>query len=211
MFQRLSGIITKASLAFFAAFPYVFAKAYGFGIGPTGLTFLGLGIGSLVACGIMILFSRFVFRRHTARSREQGRGGKVDPEKRLYLAMIGSICLPISLFWFGWSVHARVHWICPVVAEGVFACGNLLIFMAATLYMIDTYGPLYGASANSATSMARYLLAGVFPLFIVQMYKGLGIGWASSLLGFVSLLLTPIPWVFYFTGPRLRAKSRYEK
>ena len=35
--------------AFFAAFPYVFATVYGFGIRSTGLTFLGLGVGCAVA------------------------------------------------------------------------------------------------------------------------------------------------------------------
>lgn len=41
-------------------------------------------------------------------------------------------------------------------------------------------------------------------------YDKLGVDWACSLLGFVSLLLLPIPWVLYKFGPTVRAKSKYE-
>ena len=196
--------------AFFAAFPYVFSKVYGFGIRSTGLTFLGLGVGCLVACCIIIAFSKLVFRPQVQKSIAAGKGGKVQPEARLYPAMIGSICLPISLFWFAWSAQAGVHWIAPVVAEGVFGCGNMLIFMSATLYLMDFYGPLYGASAMGSNNLARYILGASFPLFALQMYERLGIGWATSLLGFISLALTPIPWAFYIWGPKLRAMSKYQ-
>jgi len=41
-------------------------------------------------------------------------------------------------------------------------------------------------------------------------YKALGIDWATSLLGFVSIALLPIPWVLFKFGPKIRAKSKYE-
>lgn len=41
------------------------------------------------------------------------------------------------------------------------------------------------------------------------MYDGLGAEWASSLVGFVALLLMPIPFVLYKFGPALRNRSRY--
>ena len=39
-------------------------------------------------------------------------------------------------------------------------------------------------------------------------FSKLGIAWASSLLGFVAALLTPVPWVFFRYGPRLRGMSK---
>jgi len=113
------------------------------------------------------------------------------------------------LFWFGWTAESRVHWISPVIAEAFFACGNLLIFTCASLYLTDCYGALYGASAWSSNTFLRYLFASVFPLFAVQMFEGLGPGWASSLLGFISVLLIPIPFAFGRYGERLRLKSEY--
>lgn len=159
----------------------------------------------------MVIAAKTFFRRLVARSKEAGDGGKFPCEKRLLFMMIGSPCLPISLFWFGWSAQAGVHWICPVIAEAVFGFGNLLIFMGATLYTMDFYGPKYGASAMGANNLARYVFGAGFPLFITQMYRTLGVGWASSLLGFISLTLVPIPYVFYAYGLRLRKNTRYAK
>lgn len=41
-------------------------------------------------------------------------------------------------------------------------------------------------------------------------YNGLGIPWATSLFGFVSIALMPVPWVLFKWGPQIRAKSHYE-
>ena len=90
-----------------------------------------------------------------------------------------------------------------------FAIGNLAIFVSAALYLFDVYGPMNGASAMAANGMMRYTLSAVFPLFMLPMYQRLGIAWATSLLGFISIALMPIPWVFQKYGPRIRAKSRY--
>ena len=77
-------------------------------------------------------------------------------------------------------------------------------------YLIDTYGALYAASALAANGLLRYTFGAAFPLFTFQMYSALGIAWAGSLLGFISLLLLPIPWVLYKWGPSLRARSFYK-
>lgn len=158
LFAIYIGLNIGIVYGFFDAFPYVFAEAYGFGIGSTGLTFLGLGVGCLCACAVMITYSLTISKRQVAHSKATGKGGKVAPEKRLYLAMVGSICLPVALFWFGWSAQSQVHWICPVVAEAVYGLGNVLIFMSAVLYVMDFYGPMYGASAMAANTLTRYLL-----------------------------------------------------
>lgn len=63
-----------------------------------------------------------------------------------------------------------------------------------------------GQASNTFT---RYLAAFAFPLFAVQMFKALGNGWACSLLGFVSILLIPIPFAFGRYGEHLRARSKY--
>ena len=35
-------------------------------------------------------------------------------------------------------------------------------------YLIDSYGPRYGASAVSANGLSRYVFAAAFPLFAIQ-------------------------------------------
>ncbi|KAL6705054.1 hypothetical protein ACN47E_007313 [Coniothyrium glycines] len=61
----------------------------------------------------------------------------------------------------------------------------------------------------AANGIARYTLGAVFPLFTVQMYEALGIAWATSLLGFLSLVMIPIPYLFFKFGGSVRARSKY--
>lgn len=53
------------------------------------------------------------------------------------------------------------------------------------------------------------MLAASFPLFSRQMFQGMGIQWASTLLGCVAAVLVPIPVIFYFFGKRMRMKSTF--
>ncbi|KAK4626423.1 Polyamine transporter 4 [Fulvia fulva] len=78
------------------------------------------------------------------------------------------------------------------------------------MYTIDVYGPLNGASAMAANGLLRYILSGCFPLWTVQMYEALGIGWATSLLAFVCVAMLPIPFIFFKYGPAIRRRSRYD-
>lgn len=62
------------------------------------------------------------------------------------------------------------------------------------------------ASALAANTVIRSLAGASFPLFAVQMFNKLDPRWASTLIGFIALLLAPIPlvlircvsWVFDF-------------
>ncbi|MCJ1377766.1 hypothetical protein MMC17_000862 [Xylographa soralifera] len=193
---------------FFDAFPIVFAGVYHFNSGEVGLSFLGLGLGCCLGVFTFWLVDRFTYQKHYQTSLREGHGGAVLPEHRLYSAMLGSIALPISLFWFAWT--AELHWISPICAAIPFGWGNVLIFCSAALYLTDVYGSLYGASAMAANGMLRYVLSSAFPLFTVQLYTALGIPWATSLFAFIAVALTLVPWVIFKWGPQIRANSHYE-
>jgi len=92
----------------------------------------------------------------------------------------------------------------------MFACGNFLVFISVVVYFSDIYTPVgLVASALAASTLLRYVLASAFPLFSVQMFQRLGVQWAGTLLGCLSLGLATLPFVFYVAGPRLRARSAY--
>lgn len=52
-------------------------------------------------------------------------------------------------------------------------------------------------------------LQGLANIRLCPVYEALGPGWATSLLGFVSLALLPIPFAFARYGERLRQHSKY--
>ncbi|OCK79152.1 MFS general substrate transporter [Lepidopterella palustris CBS 459.81] len=195
--------------SFFAAFPIVFKNApYHFTISQVGLTFLAIGLGVAAGSTSSIVIDRTIYQKHYHQALSDGRA-HAAPEHRLYSAMLGSFGMPIGLFWFAWSADKGAHWAVPVVAAIPFAWGNVSLFISMALYLIDVYGPLNGASAIAGNGILRYMLGATFPLFTIQMYTKLGIGWATSLLGFLSVLMLPIPWILYKWGPQIRSKSAY--
>jgi hypothetical protein len=44
---------------------------------------------------------------------------------------------------------------------------------------------------------------------ICSMYRALGTQWATSVLGFASIAMIPIPFAFYKYGPRVRERSKF--
>ena len=86
----------------------------------------------------------------------------------------------------------------------------MTISTASAMYIIDTYQALTGASALAANGLLRYTFGAAFPLFTLQMYERLGIDWATSLLGFLTIVLMPIPWVLFKFGHSIRGRSKYD-
>ena len=119
---------TGVVFGFFDAFPIVFAGVYHFNPGQVGLTFLGLSLGFGLGVITFLVVDQLIYQKHYHASLREGHQGAVLPEHRLYSAMIGSIAMPISLFWFAWT--AKIHWLSPVFAAVPFAWGNFLVFVS---------------------------------------------------------------------------------
>jgi len=114
--------------AFFDAFPYVFANLYGFDLGQVGLTYLGIIVGILSAAIAFAVVDKTIYAKAKLRVTDPGK--IPPPEERLYVCMIGSVMLPVSLFWFGWTSKVSIHWIVPVLAGWPFGCGLVLLFVS---------------------------------------------------------------------------------
>ncbi|KAL5358085.1 major facilitator superfamily domain-containing protein [Aspergillus floccosus] len=161
---------------FVVASPWVFATVYGFSMSAQGLSFLGLVAGCVAAPAVLVGVDYHVRQRQNPRPNNQPTSPATSftPETRLYVALYGSLVLPIGLFWFGWSARASVHWIVPIIGQGLTILGSLLIYVPCNFYMLDVYGSKFGASAAGASSLSRYTLSAAFPLFVTQMYETLG-------------------------------------
>ncbi len=142
----------------FPAFPIVFELGRGWGPGMSGLAFVGITVGTLAAMAHSIYDSK----RYSEVSKAHG--GAAPPESRLPLALIGSVLLPIGLFWFAWTNGPEIHWIVPIIGSAFFAMGLVLLFLSLINYLIDSY-VLYAASAMAANMVLRSLFGTAFPLF----------------------------------------------
>ncbi|KAF2500550.1 MFS general substrate transporter [Lophium mytilinum] len=184
----------------FTTFTSVFEKQYGFSGSVVGLSFLGLGIGSVTGQFVFTWAGNKTATKHIQR-------GDFKAEHRLEIMLPGGFFIPIGLFWYGWSVQAGVHWIVPILGTSFVGFGLLLTFMPANTYLVEVF-TVHAASAMAANTVMRSVAASLLPLSSQQMYKVMGYGWGNSLLGFISLALVPIPFVFLKYGERIRKSSK---
>lgn len=185
----------------FESFAIVFIGIYKFNLGEEGLSFIGILVGGFVVMPLFCIYLYFI------QEPQFDENGDIQPEKRLPPAFVGAFCIPICLFWFGWTSRESVHWIVPIIGSSFFTIGAFLLFNSVLNYLGDAY-PKYAASVYAGNDFMRSSFGAGFPLFAAAMYNNLGVGWASSLLGCLSVLFIPIPFVLYIYGERIRKVSK---
>lgn len=127
-----------------------------------------------------------------------------------------------------------MHWIVPIIGSIPFGTGVVFVFSSVFTYLVDAYRPV-AASAMASNSFMRssfaagesvltcrpdwyfgstqslhsFLGALGFPLFALPMYNRLGTVGASCLLAGLTLLMMPLPFIFYRIGARVRERSKF--
>ncbi|CAF9924513.1 MAG: hypothetical protein GOMPHAMPRED_003661 [Gomphillus americanus] len=178
--------------------PYQFTKT------EVGFAYLGPAIGFVLTSIIVILSIDKVYDWAAKRNDSDG-----QPEYRLPLANVGALLLPVSLFWFGWTVEKGLHWSIPLIGTVLFGASQVGIFNTVQTYYIDAYAS-NAASALAAGSFLRSIVGAIVPLFVGKMFDKLGYGWGMSVFGAIAVLLMPAPLLFYWFGKRLRESYPFE-
>ncbi|TRX91577.1 hypothetical protein FHL15_007582 [Xylaria flabelliformis] len=194
----------------FTTMTEVFMNQYGFSTSSVGLSFLGLGVGSLIGVFIYSGTSDKYIRRKAAEAdklaEETGKEKKgMKPEYRLPLLPLGGICVPIGLFIYGWTAEKKVHWIVPIIGTAFGGVGNIFVFFSIQTYLVDAF-TIYAASALASNTIIRSVAGAVLPLAGLRLYDRLGYGWGNSLLGFIAILLIPVSFGILKYGEHLRTK-----
>lgn len=203
------------------AYPIVFQQQRGWGPGQTGLSFIGIGIGTLIAIFLEPLW-RKIINSH-AKDPETGR---VAPEASASIMCIGAVLTPIGQLVFSWTcVPTTIHYAIPIAFGIPFGCGvsysqghttqgrrandrpqNTLCFIYGSNYLAGAYG-YFAASALAGNAVMRSIFGATLPLAGARMYEVMTPRIAGTFLGLLELILIPIPWIFYRRGERIRARS----
>lgn len=178
----------------------VYGEIYHWSPENTGLAYIGLGVGFLLGLLVIGSTSDKVVIKLTDRN-----GGVYEPEMRLPYMTLFAVLLPASLFWYGWTTQYAVHWIVPTIALAFFGFGMLGIMFMIQMYMIDAF-PVHAASAMAALTVSRSFAGALLPMAGPSLYSSLGLGWGSSLLGFIALVMVPAPWFFWRKGGAVRKR-----
>jgi len=202
----LSGFSDALIFTFLESFNPVYEQ-WGFSTVQIGLAFIPINLGYLIS------FFSFFPTIHSQRVLRRKDPDSLQPETRLWWLLYVAPLEALGLFGFAWTSLGppHVHWIAPMIFSCLIAIANYAIYMATIDYMVAAYGP-YSASATGGNALARDFLAGVAALYATPLYSNLGthsLEWASTLLGFLAILVTIPIYIFYNKGPAIRAKSKF--
>ena len=191
---------------FLDGYTFIFTNTYGFSQGITGLAFLGIGIG-LCFASLLVPIIYVWAKRDLAKIRAQG-GDSLPPEFRLWFGMFGAPAIPLSLFWMGWTAYPSISYWSPLVASVFFGYGILCVFISSYQYIIESY-EVFAASALASVTLIRYVAAGGMVEVGLPFYNNMGVHWTLTILGGISAVCVPVPYLFYVYGVKLRGWSRH--
>ena len=125
---------------------------YGFTTVQTGLAYLCPATGFLAVAAFVVPYIDKVYG--TLKGKH---GGEGKPEYRLSLGNIGTVALPMSLFWFGWTVEKYLHWAIPLASPLLFGASQVSIFNTVQNYYIDSF-----EKSTASALAARAFLISIF-------------------------------------------------
>lgn len=123
------GLIYAYFFLLIATLTPVFQENYHFTDSTVGLSYLGLAVGFELG---QVLFA-WVSDKLVKQLAKKTASGEMKPEYRLLPSIVGGITTPVALFWYGWSVQARVHWMAPIIGSAFLGIGNSLIFVSSSV------------------------------------------------------------------------------
>lgn len=125
VFSLLMGLAFGLMYLLYTTISEVYEDVYHFSVGLSGVAYLGAGIGTFIGLGIMIQSSDKVAMRLA-----KAKGGEILPEMRLPPLIWGYLSFPAGFLVFGWSTQYGVHWIVPILANGLTGIGVIFVYVS---------------------------------------------------------------------------------
>ena len=162
LFMNLyAGLLYGLLFLWFESFPIVFGGTYGFSVQSQGLVFLSIFAFACISVPSYLLWIKYsLIKKITSKN--------FRPEMVLPPTFVGSLALPICLFWFGWSSRSNIHWIVPIIGSGCFSIGVVTLFNSLFTYLGLTY-TTYAGSVFAGATLFRASFGASFPLFVCHL------------------------------------------
>ncbi|KAJ7016249.1 major facilitator superfamily domain-containing protein [Mycena alexandri] len=173
---------------FLTTMSLVFKGIYGFNVGEVGLSFLGLSAGMLIGNVLTGLVSDRQYEKA-----KEAHHGTPHPESRLTETVYTGLLVPLGLFWFGWSAQEKVQFVCPIIATSFLGIAISAAYISIQSYMLDAFAS-EAADVLAATTFLRSVFGTILPSPAPPRTPSLALGGGNSMLGFISLVLVPIPY-----------------
>jgi multidrug resistance protein len=175
---------------------------YSFNTLNTGLSYLGISIGGVLASIILSKTSDKLVVLLIDRL-----GQAIYAERyRLPPLILGVLLSFVGLVWYGWAVHGHTFWLIPILGTFIFGLGMLSVQAAFPTYLLHAYSEKAGVIL-SASIVTRSIGGSTLPLAGPIMNAKLGYGWTGLLLGTVDLLFL-LPSLSLFIVPALGRRNK---
>lgn len=195
--------LTYLMLSTFAQL-YTSPEYYDQSVQDGSLHYAALAIGYVFGTQVTSYLDGWIYDRLQARY-----NGSEAPELRLPGMVPATLLVPAGMFMYGWCAEGRTHWIWPDIGAFIVSAAIMSAYYCIQRYTVDAYTK-YAASALAATVTLRSIAGFCFPLFAPAMYDALRYGWGNSVLAFAAIVRgVPAPFIFWFYGAKMRAKSPF--
>ncbi|EPB84183.1 hypothetical protein HMPREF1544_09046 [Mucor circinelloides 1006PhL] len=183
-----------------------FAEIYGFSSGTIGLCFLASGVGNILGAVSSGIISDKINNYSI-----QKNGGVAVKEFRLKPIYIGFPFMVAGGLIYGWLLHARVHFMGPLIGFALFCFGLMMSISATNTYLVEA-NTSRAASAVSLNNFTRNMCGMIFSLTGVQIRGSLGDGWSYTLASLMVLVVFSVcvPVVQKFGGKWRKQREERE-
>lgn len=178
-------------------------ESFGWSEANTSLAFLAVALG-LILDIIPRFYDDYIFNKYKRENRQ------ITAETKITSFAFAAPSLAVGLWIFGWTIPPDVHtsWVPSMIGLVLIGFSTNDFSHVLFGYVTDSYGST-AASAVASLSLSRTLVAAAFPLFINQMYDGLGSNVATSILAAVATLFAFTPFLFLGYAGKLKSMSHY--
>ena len=184
----------------------VFQEVYGWTTAQCGYIQTAIVIGECVGLVGSFLSAQIYFA--SAMRNRQNLGVPI-PESRLHLSTFGSLFGVMGgMFVYAWTAYPSIPWIAPAIGLAMVGCGINIVITAIADYLVDSY-TMYAASAMAGILLVENVFAAFLPMATQEMYRMLGVHWASTVIAFMALVVSFVPLCLIFWGERMRNRSPF--
>ncbi|KAL6245651.1 hypothetical protein RBB50_007650 [Rhinocladiella similis] len=208
VFTLWSAFMVGTVYLFTQSVEQVFAGLYGWTPSQAGYVQAAIVIGECIGWTGVLISAKLYF---ASVSRNTEVPGTPIPEARLYVSIFGSFIGVVGgMMVYAWTSYEFLPWIAPAVGLAMVGYGIDVVVLAIADYVVDAYAK-YAGSAVAAVVFGENIFSAFLPLAAQSMYTNLGYRWASSLLGFLALVLSFAPVCVLIWGRKLRERSPFMK
>ncbi|THV73691.1 MFS general substrate transporter [Aureobasidium pullulans] len=192
------------------------ADRYGFNTLQIGLCYIPFGVGCMASRFSVGIFLDRNYKRLAQRLDPSiSQNTTQDPENfpiekaRLQIGIPAAYASALSIIIYGWVMHFHTSLAGPLIMLfliGNFTTGAFNVF-STLIVDINLHQP---ATASAANNLARCGMGAVFTAFAQPLVGAIGIGWTSTAVAGLWVVLSPCLWAVMVWGPKWRAEEKRE-